>query len=67
MTVASYTPDGSGRGTLSVVQGIYIANIALLGDYPAAAFVLSSDGHHHGTLVHDPSLDPQGLVATAQV
>jgi len=65
VTVASYTPDGSGRGTLSVVQGIYIANIALLGDYPAAAFVLSSDGHHHGTLVHDPSLDPQGLVATA--
>jgi hypothetical protein len=40
----SYSGDASG-GTLRVTDGVHAANIALLGNYLAAAFVTSSDGH----------------------
>ena len=43
---ASYSGDTSG-GTLSVTDGTHTANIALLGNYLASAFVASSDGHAH--------------------
>jgi hypothetical protein len=43
----------SAGGTLSVSDASHTANIALLGNYLASTFVLSSDGHG-GTLAVDP-------------
>ena len=40
----SVNSDGTG-GTLSVSNGKQTANIALLGQYTASSFALSSDGH----------------------
>jgi hypothetical protein len=42
-------------GTLNVTDGTHSANIALLGNYMASAFVASSDGHG-GTAVIDPAV-----------
>ena len=53
------TPNYSGNstaGTLSVTDGLHAANIALLGNYIASAFVASSDGHG-GTMIVDPPSD----------
>ena len=36
--------DNSG-GTLTVNDGVHVANLALLGSYMASSFVASSDGH----------------------
>ena len=50
------TPSFSGTstgGTLTVTDGNHTANIALLGNYIAATFTVSSDGHG-GTFVVDP-------------
>jgi len=44
----------SKRGVLTVTDGIHTASIKLAGDYTAANFIASSDGHG-GTLVHDPA------------
>jgi hypothetical protein len=57
MTVG-YSGTASG-GTLTVGNGTQSANIALLGNYLASTFVLSSDGHG-GTFVVDP---PQAQTA----
>jgi hypothetical protein len=43
--------DNSG-GTLSVGDGMHMANIALLGSYMASTFVTASDGHG-GTLISE--------------
>lgn len=46
-------------GTLTVSDGTHTANIALLGQYAAAGFVMASDGHG-GTFIADPpALVPQ--------
>jgi phospholipase/lecithinase/hemolysin len=57
-TTASFAGDAFG-GTLSVTNGTQTANIALLGNHMAAAFVTASDGLG-GTLVMDQTnLTPQ--------
>jgi hypothetical protein len=40
-------------GTLTIQEGSHIATLTLLGQYTAADFSLSSDGHG-GTIVIDP-------------
>src|SRR5713101_5429711 len=50
-----FSGNNSG-GALSVTDGTHSANIALLGNYLASAFVASSDGHG-GTQVVDPPGD----------
>jgi hypothetical protein len=50
----SYSGDASG-GTLRVTDGVHAANIALLGNYLASAFVTSSDGHG-GTSVTEAAM-----------
>jgi hypothetical protein len=57
-TTPVYTASGSGTGNLAVTEGASTANIALLGNYMASAFVASSDGHG-GTLITDPPLNQQ--------
>jgi hypothetical protein len=57
----------STNGTLTVSDGTHMANIALLGQYSAAMFVVSSD-QHGGTLVSDTGVaaaGAQGLLAAA--
>lgn len=56
--------DNSG-GTLSVSDGTHTASLSLLGQYSAADFALSSDGHG-GTLISDPTVAnaQQTLVAS---
>jgi hypothetical protein len=45
-------------GTLTVSDGTHTARLALLGQYAAASFAASSDGHG-GTAITDPGLIPQ--------
>ena len=52
-----FSGDTSG-GVLSVTDGSHTANIALLGNYMASAFVASSDGHG-GTYIVDPPIGNQ--------
>jgi hypothetical protein len=61
-TTLGYTAnaDNSG-GTLSLSDGVHAASIALLGNYMAASFVKSSDGHG-GTFVTDPPPNAQSLL-----
>jgi hypothetical protein len=49
-------------GMLNVTDGTHTANIALLGNYMASAFVTSSDGHG-GTYIVDPSVASQTTLA----
>jgi hypothetical protein len=56
--------DGSG-GTLSVTDGVHVANIALLGNYLASTFTTSSDGHG-GTLIVDPPANSNSLLSPPQ-
>ncbi len=64
-TTVAYTPKNSNTGgTLTVNDDNgNIANIALLGQYVAGSFALSSDGHG-GTLVADPAVVAQSQVAS---
>jgi hypothetical protein len=60
-TTLGYTPNaGNTGGTLSVSDGTHSAAVALLGQYIAGNFTLSSDGHG-GTLIADPPLNQQLL------
>jgi hypothetical protein len=53
-TTLGYTPNPTNTGgTLSVTDGSHTANIALLGSYAAANFVMSNDGGGH-VLITDP-------------
>ena len=62
-TTYNNTPVFTG-GTLSVSDGTHTAALALLGQYVAANFHLSADGHG-GTLVIDPPLaGAEALLAT---
>jgi hypothetical protein len=51
-TTLGYAGNVTG-GTLTVTNGTHSANIALLGQYTAASFAASSDGHG-GTTISDP-------------
>jgi hypothetical protein len=53
-TTPNYAPNGeNSSGVLTVSDGTHTANLALLGQYMASSFVLSTDGHG-GTLITDP-------------
>ena len=53
-TTLGYAPNaGNTGGTLTVTAGANSISIALLGNYMASSFALSSDGHG-GTLISDP-------------
>jgi hypothetical protein len=51
-------------GTLSVSDGIHMANIQLLGNYIAAAFAMSSDGHCGTSIEVQPH--PVTMLTTSQ-
>ncbi|WP_456619830.1 MULTISPECIES: beta strand repeat-containing protein [unclassified Bradyrhizobium] len=58
--------SGNTGGTLTVSDGTHTASLSLLGQYSAADFALSSDGHG-GTLISDPgaaNAQQQMLVAS---
>src|SRR5262249_29426568 len=53
-TTLGYVANSNNTGgTLRVSDGTNTANIALLGQYTAASFVMATDGSG-GTLIHDP-------------
>src|SRR5215813_9893880 len=53
-TTLGYVANSNNTGgTLTVSDGTHTANIALLGQYMAASFVMATDGSG-GTLIHDP-------------
>ncbi|HYM03735.1 MAG TPA: hypothetical protein VET85_12365, partial [Stellaceae bacterium] len=55
-TTLGYAPNGADTGgTLTVSDGAHTASLALLGQYMAASFVMSGDGHG-GTSIVDPPL-----------
>ena len=61
-TTLDYAANSSNTGgTLTVSDGTHTANIALLGQYMAASFVMTADGLG-GTLIHD--LPPATLTQT---
>ena len=61
-TTLGYAANSNNTGgTLTVSDGTHTANIALLGQYTAASFVMSADGFG-GTLIHD--LPPATLTHT---
>jgi hypothetical protein len=62
---ASYSGDTFG-GTLSVTDGTHTANTALLGNYLAATFVASSDGHGGTNVVEHAPTDQTSLLAQPQ-
>ena len=52
-TTLGYAANGNNTGgTLTASDGTHTANIALLGQYAAASFVMSADGFG-GTLIHE--------------
>jgi VCBS repeat-containing protein len=62
-TTLGYTANsGNTGGTLTVNDGFHSANLALLGNYTAANFAVSSDSHG-GTLVSDAAVSSQMLLA----
>jgi autotransporter passenger strand-loop-strand repeat protein/uncharacterized repeat protein (TIGR03803 family) len=62
-TTLGYTQNAANTGgTLTVSDGSHVASLALLGQYTAAAFALTSDGHG-GTLVTDPAIAAQASIA----
>jgi hypothetical protein len=56
--------SGNTGGTLTVSDGTHTASLSLLGQYSAADFALSSDGHG-GTLISDPAMAQQAQLAPA--
>ncbi len=65
-TTLGYSANfGNTGGTLTVDdQGFHSANLALLGNYTAGSFAVSSDGHG-GTLVSDAAVSSQALRGAA--
>lgn len=63
-TLAYSANAGNTGGTLTVSDGSHVASLELLGQYTAAAFALSSDGHG-GTLINDPGVAAQNVLAPA--
>jgi autotransporter passenger strand-loop-strand repeat protein len=63
-TTLGFTENAANTGgTLTVSDGSHVATLALLGQYMASSFALSSDGHG-GTLVTDPAIAAQATIAT---
>ena len=56
--------DNSG-GTLTVSDGTNTANLALLGQYSAASFIASSDGHGGSMIAEPPLLTAETPLTTA--
>lgn len=58
-TTLTYVENAdNGGGSLTVTSGATTTTLALLGQYSAADFALSSDGHG-GTLLSNPAVEPQ--------
>lgn len=65
VTSLAYAANGDNSGgTLTVSDGTHTATLNLLGQYSAADFALSSDGHG-GTLISDPGVVQQAQFAAA--
>ncbi|OAF04262.1 hypothetical protein AYJ54_24445 [Bradyrhizobium centrolobii] len=65
VTSLAYSQNGDNSGgTLTVSDGAHTATLSLLGQYTAADFALSSDGHG-GTLITDPAVAQQAQLAPA--
>jgi autotransporter passenger strand-loop-strand repeat protein len=65
VTSLAYAQNGDNSGgTLTVSDGTHTASLSLLGQYSAADFALSSDGHG-GTLITDPAVAQQAQLAPA--
>jgi autotransporter passenger strand-loop-strand repeat protein len=63
-TTFGYSENANNSGgTLTVSDGSNVATLALLGQYSASAFALSSDGHG-GTLITDPAAIQPSALAT---
>lgn len=63
ITSLAYAANGDNSGgTLTVSDGTHTATLNLLGQYSAADFALSSDGHG-GTLISDPGVVQQSQLA----
>jgi autotransporter passenger strand-loop-strand repeat protein len=63
-TTLGFTENASNTGgTLTVSDGSHVASMALLGQYMASSFALSSDGYG-GTFVTDPAVAAQASIAT---
>jgi hypothetical protein len=64
-TTAAYVANGDGAGgRLVVSDGAHTVSLAMLGQYTAADFALSSDGHG-GTVISDPGVQVQNQLAAA--
>jgi hypothetical protein len=62
-TTLGFTENaGNTGGTLTVSDGSHVAALALLGQYTASSFALTSDGHG-GTFVTDPAIAAQASIA----
>ena len=65
VTSLAYAANGDNSGgTLTVSDGTHTASLSLLGQYSAADFALSADGHG-GTLITDPAVVQQAQLAPA--
>ncbi|MGY8706809.1 hypothetical protein RAD16_13805 [Bradyrhizobium sp. 18BD] len=65
VTSLAYAANGDNSGgTLTVSDGTHTASLSLLGQYSAADFALSSDGHG-GSLITDPAVVQQAQLAPA--
>lgn len=65
VTSLAYAQNGDNSGgTLTVSDGTHTATLNLLGQYTAADFAISSDGHG-GTLITDPGTVQQQTLAAA--
>lgn len=65
VTSLAYTQNGDhSGGTLTLSDTIHTVALNLLGQYSAADFTLSSDGHG-GTLISDPAVAQQAQLAPA--
>ena len=61
LTLGYRTNNDNSGGTLTVNDGMHVANLALLGSYMATSFVASSDGHG-GTFI-DPSRESSNTLS----
>ena len=61
-TLAYAANDDSTGGTLTVSDGAHTVSLAMLGQYTAADFAISSDGHG-GTMIVDPGVQAQTQLA----
>jgi autotransporter passenger strand-loop-strand repeat protein len=66
-TTLAYSENATGAGgTLTVSDGRHAATIALLGNYMAASFVMTADGHGGTLVTESPQPGQQPLLAHPQ-